>query len=156
MTDTPPPRPPFEVAHIDEIPHTPSNDSYGFQLSGDWKQLRHFFGIREFGANAFVATAAGQEIVHEHVERPNDDQDPVGAEELYYVAAGSATVTLDGESLIAGPGTFVFVGEPSVRRKVVADEVGTTVLAFGTKPGVRFVISRFEAAMSPAPRWSLP
>jgi hypothetical protein len=56
---TPPPRPRFEIARLDDIPHTETDDRYGFQLVGEWRQIRHHFMIREFSANAFVATEAG-------------------------------------------------------------------------------------------------
>lgn len=151
-----PPRPRYEVAHLADIPHTPSNNRYGFQLVGEWRQVRHYFGIREFGANAFVATEPGQEIVHAHSEHPNDDTSDVGDEELYYVARGAAAVTLDGEVVDVDEGTFVFVGDPSVRRSVVAKEAGTTILTFGTNPGVVFVVSQFEQEMSPPDRWTSP
>lgn len=154
MSNTVASRPPYEIAHISEVPHTNSDNRYGFQLMGEWKQVRHYFGIREFAVNAFVATEPGQEIVHEHFEHPNDDQSPVGAEELYYVAAGTANVKLNDETVDARRGTFVFVGEPSVVRSITALEAGTTILAFATNPGVEFVPSKFERDMSPAPRWS--
>lgn len=151
---TPPPRPPYEVAQLDEIPHTESDNSFGFQLVGDWKQIRHFFGIREFAANAFVATEAGQQIVHEHIEEPNDDSSDIGDEELYVIFNGHADVKLNDELIEVGPGTLIFIGDPSVVRSVTAKETGTTVLTFGTNPGVRFAVSEFEERMSPPPRWS--
>ena len=154
MNTDPPPRPRYEIAHLDDIPHTASGHSFGFQLVGEWRQIRHYFGIKEFAANAFIATAPNQEIVHEHAERPNDDATEDGDEELYYVAAGHAVVTADGVTHDAPQGTFMFFGDPSVVRKVVARTVGTTILTFGTNPGVVFVVSQFEAAMSPSPRWA--
>jgi hypothetical protein len=150
----PPPRPPYEVAYLEDIPHTPSDASYGWQLVGEWKQIRPFFGIREFGVNAFIATEPGQEIVHEHVEKPNDDQDPVGAEELYLLTRGSAVIRLNDELVELRPGALIFVGDPGVVRSLTATEAGTTVVAFGTRPGTRFLASAFEEAMTPPPRWS--
>ncbi|UGS38428.1 cupin domain-containing protein [Capillimicrobium parvum] len=155
MTDAPP-RPPYEVAHLTEIAHSPSGPSHSFQLVGEWKQVRHHFAITEFAANAFVATAAGQEIVHEHFERPNDDQSDIGDEELYYIASGSAVVKLDDEVRDVGEGTFVFIGDPFVVRSVTAKEPGTVVLTFGTNPGVAFAVSDFEKSVTPSPRWSDP
>lgn len=149
-----PPRPPYEIAHVDGVPHTTSDSSFGFQLVGEWKQIRHFFSIREFAANAFVATEAGQEIVHEHFEEPNDDTSDVGDEELYVLFKGRADVKLNDELIEVGPGTLIFIGDPSVVRSVTAKEAGTTILTFGTNPGVRFVVSEFEKRMSPPSRWS--
>jgi hypothetical protein len=152
---TAPPRPPYEIATLDEIPHTESDSSFGFQLVGEWKQIRHHFAIREFAANAFVATEAGQQIVHEHSERPNDDSVDFGDEELYFVHSGSARIELGADVVDVGAGACVFVGDPSVVRSVTALEAGTTLLTFGTNPGVDFVVSRFELAMSPPARWSI-
>jgi mannose-6-phosphate isomerase-like protein (cupin superfamily) len=149
-----PKRPAYEVAHLSEIAHTPTDEAvHGLAIPGEWKQIRHHFGIREFSANAFVATEAGQEIVHEHAERANDDPTQPGDEELYFVAAGRARVRLDGEERVVGAGTLVFVGEPAVVRSFTALEAGTTILTFGTNPGVEFVVSRFERDVSPPARW---
>jgi mannose-6-phosphate isomerase-like protein (cupin superfamily) len=148
-----PKRPDYEVAHLSEIPHTPTDGTHGLALSGEWKQIRHYFGIREFSANAFVATAAGQELVHEHAERANDDPSRPGDEELYFVASGRARVRLGAEELEVGAGTLVFVGEPRVVRSFTALEAGTTILTFGTNPGVEFVVSEFERHVSSSPRW---
>jgi hypothetical protein len=149
-----PPRPPYEIAHVSEIPPTPYDGSYGFEIPGDWKQLRHFFGIREFSANAMMATEAGQTVVHEHRERANDDPSKPGDEELYVVLSGRFDVRLDDEHREVGPGTFVFVGEPSVLRSFTALEPGSCVVAMGTNPGVEFIVSKFEREISPPPRWS--
>lgn len=150
---TPPPRPPYEVAHLSEIPHTPSDDSWGFTIPGHWKQLRHYFGIREFSGNAMVAVEAGQEVVHEHAEHANDDMAAPGDEELYIVLSGRFRVRLDDERVEVGPGTFIFVGEPSTVRSFTALEAGAVVVAVGTNPGVEFVVSQFEHEMNPTPRW---
>jgi mannose-6-phosphate isomerase-like protein (cupin superfamily) len=150
----PRPRPPYEVAHLSEIPATDSDDGSGAAIPGEWKQLRHFFGMREFSGNAMVATEAGQEVVHEHAERANDDEAKPGGEELYIVLSGRFRVRLDDERVEVGPGTFVFVGEPRTVRSFTAIEAGATVVAVGTNPGVSFVVSRFEQALSPAPRWT--
>jgi hypothetical protein len=141
-------RPPYEVARLSEIPITPV-DEFDFV----WRQIRHFFGIREFSANVFTGEAVGDEIVHEHAERPNDDASEVGDEELYVVLSGRALARLDGEEREVEAGTFVFVGEPSTVRSLTALEAGTTVLAVGTNPGVRFVVSRWEQERSPPARW---
>ncbi len=147
MATNPRNRPPYEIAHLNSIPHTPS------ELMGEWKQIRHHFGMREFSANAFVATEPGQEIVHEHFERPNDASSDVGDEELYFVANGHAVVIAHGVEHDAPEGTLMFFGDPAVVRKVVARTAGTTILTFGTNPGVEFVVSEFEKRQSPPPRW---
>lgn len=151
---SPPPRPPYEIAHVSEIPATPYDGWRGFEIPGEWKQLRHHFGIREFSSNAMVATEAGQAVVHEHHERANDDPSQPGDEELYIVLKGRFTVRLDDEEREVGEGTFVFVGDPKVVRSFTALEPGSTVVAVGTNPGVEFVVSEFERLVSPPPRWS--
>jgi mannose-6-phosphate isomerase-like protein (cupin superfamily) len=153
MIDSPP-RPPYEIARLEDIALTETGAHPLLRLALQWRQVRHHFMIREFSVNAFTSTARDQEIVHEHFEQPNDATDDVGDEELYLVLGGSATVRLNDETVPVEPGTFVFVGDPSVVRSITAHEPGTTVLAFGTNPGVRFVVSKFEQDVSPPERWS--
>jgi len=50
---------------------------------------------------------AGQDVVEPHTESPE-----LGHEELYFVARGTATFTIDGESFDAPAGTYVFVPIP--------------------------------------------
>jgi mannose-6-phosphate isomerase-like protein (cupin superfamily) len=150
----PPPRPPYELCRLADIAPTPTDDSWGFSIEGEWRQLRHHFGMRELSANAFTATATGQAIVHEHVEQANDDPSQPGDEELYVVLSGRVRVRLGDEHVEAGAGTCVFVGDPATVRSFTALEAGTTVLTVGTNPGVRFVVSAFEQAVSPPPRWT--
>ena len=68
-----------------------------------------------------------------------------GHEELYFVARGSATFTLDGETVVAPAGTYVFLSDPGVRRHAVADEPGTTVLSFGGWRDRAFEVSGWES-----------
>jgi lysophospholipase L1-like esterase len=148
-----PPRPAWEAVHLSEVPVTEVADGFGLQLAGEWKQIRAYFGIREFSVNVFVAQAAGQEIVHSHVEDPNDPGHRRGGEELYLVLSGRAVAQLGRERVEAPAGTLVFVGDPAARRSFTAAEAGTTVLAFGTNPGVRFVASAFEREAGRPPRF---
>ncbi len=135
----------WEVARIDELDRFPVDDE-GLL----WRPVRRRFGIAAFGSNAYTAERAGQRVVEEHTEATN------GHEELYVVATGRATFALDGEEHDAPEGTLIFVGDPFVVRSVTATKPGTTVLTFGTNPGVEFVVSAFEQAMSPPARWSDP
>jgi quercetin dioxygenase-like cupin family protein len=128
-------RPRWQVARISDIePHAGDDDHIG---GAKWIPVRHHFHITEFGINGFVGPAAGEDVIHEH-------QDVHGSEELYLVTSGHATFTLDGEDIDAPTGTFVFCGEPSVRRRAVATEPGTTVVAIGAEGGRPFTISQFE------------
>jgi hypothetical protein len=106
-----------------------------------WASIRRHFGIESFGVNAWTSKEPGQTIIGEH--------DEVGGgagrhEELYVVMTGKATFTVDGESVDAPAGTLVFVRDPEAKRKAVADEEGTTILAMGAKAGEAFKPSNWE------------
>ncbi len=123
----------FKVAALEEmeIP-TPG----GQELR--WATVRAHLGIEAFGINAWTADEAGKEVISEHDEAGSGDQ------ELYVVIKGRATFTVDGEELDAPPGTFVFVRDPATKRKAVAAEPETTVLAIGAKAGEAFTPSQWE------------
>ena len=104
-----------------------------------WLPVRHELGIGAFGTNAYIAREAGDDVVEPHTEKGT------GHEELYFVARGSATFTLDDETVAAPAGTYVFLPDPSVRRHAVADEPGTTVLSFGGWRDRAFAVSGWEA-----------
>jgi len=120
------------IAHIDDLESIAVGER-GLQ----WRPVRSRFGIRAFGTNAYTAEV-GNEIVEEHTERTNSH------EEMYVVVSGRATFTLDGEEVDAPTGTIVHIPEPSVRRKAVAAEPETRVLAVGGKPGEAFQPSAWE------------
>jgi hypothetical protein len=86
--------------------------------------VREHFGIRAFGINAFTPAEDGT-LIGEH------DESGSGQEELYLVLEGNATFEIDGETIDAPEGSFVFV-RPELRRKATGDG---TVLALGAKPG---------------------
>jgi tetratricopeptide (TPR) repeat protein len=100
--------------------------------------IRRELGIRAFGINAWTAREAGEPVIVDH------DEVPSGHEELYLVLSGRARFTLDGEELDAPPGTFVAVKDPAVRRRAVAEEPGTTILAIGAPPGEPFAPRAWE------------
>jgi tetratricopeptide (TPR) repeat protein len=106
-----------------------------------WRPVRRHFGIRAFGANAYTAEKAGDRVVEEHSEATNKH------EELYFVATGRATFTVDGDEVDAPAGTFVFV-QPDIRRGAVAEEAGTTVFVVGGSPGKAFETSSWEAGFA--------
>jgi tetratricopeptide (TPR) repeat protein len=116
-----------------EIPPIPS--------APRWANVRQKLGISAFGINAWTAQSAGQEVIGEH-----DELGPRAGkhEELYVVISGRATFTVDGEELEAPAGTFVFVRDPAAKRKAVAEEAETTVLAIGARPGEAFTPSQWE------------
>jgi len=104
-----------------------------------WLPVRHELGIAAFGTNAYVAQAAGDDVVEPHTEQGT------GHEELYFVARGAATFTLDGEEVEAPAGTYIFLPDPAVKRHAVAREAGTTVLSFGGWRDRSFAVSGWEA-----------
>ncbi len=91
-----------------------------------WHPVRLTLGVRAFGCNAYTAREAGQDVVEPHTEQVH--------EELYFVAAGRATFTIDGNQYDCPNGTYVFVPDPASHRHAVAAEPGTTVLSFGGPP----------------------
>lgn len=95
-----------------------------------WRPLRSQLGIRAFGAAAFTAELVGETVVEPHAEAP----DGRGHQELYFVSRGGARFILDGRSIDAPAGTFVFVEDPSVHREAIATEPATAVLVFGGEP----------------------
>ena len=67
-------------------------------------------------------------------------------EELYLVQRGRARFELDGESVDAPAGTFVFV-RPNVKRTAFAEEPGTTLVALGGMPGKAYEAYGWEIWM---------
>ena len=106
-----------------------------------WHPVRRRLGIRAFGINAYTAENSGQLVVEEHDETGGGAG---GHEELYVVISGRAIFTLNDETLEAPAGSLVFISDPTVRRKAVADEQGTLVLAIGGQPGRSYEISPWE------------
>jgi hypothetical protein len=101
------------VARLDEI-----------ERRGRDIPVREHFGIHAFGLNAFTPAEDGT-LIGEH------DESGSGQEELYLVLDGNAVFEIDGETVDAPSGTFVFV-PPESRRKATGDG---TVLAIGGTPG---------------------
>jgi quercetin dioxygenase-like cupin family protein len=126
------PEPP-KIVHLDEIESIPGPGSL------TWRPVRLTLGIRAFGCNAYTAGEAGQDVVEPHTEDPK-----LAHQELYFVAAGRATFTIDSREYDAPAGTYVFVPDPASHRHAVAAEAGTTVLSFGGPPS--FTPSAWEWA----------
>lgn len=92
-----------------------------------WVPVRRRLGIRAFGTNAYRAAREGDAVIEDHVESP-------GQEELYVVVSGRVRFVVDEEEIDAPAGTAVFLPRPEVRRRGVALEDGTVVLAVGGWP----------------------
>jgi tetratricopeptide (TPR) repeat protein len=115
------PTPP-RITSLDDIEHLPGPDTL------TWLPVRATLDINAFGTNAYVAGAAGDDVVEPHTESPADH------EELYFVARGHARFTIDGSEYDAPTGTYVFIPDPESHRHATALEAGTTVLSFGGPP----------------------
>ena len=105
-----------------------------------WHPVRHALGVRGFGVNAYSGNT-GDDVVEEHTEADDDGR---GHQEMYVVLSGEAQFQVDGETIDAPAGTFVFLPEPTSRRHAVAQAEGTTVLALGGEPGVPYDVSAWE------------
>jgi tetratricopeptide (TPR) repeat protein len=112
----------WRVARLEEIDEATDGRA-------PWRPVRHHLGIRSFGLNAWTGHDVGDRIINEHDEGQPDDP-----EELYVVLQGRARFALDGETVDAPAGTFVFV-PPGTTRTAFAEEPETAVLAFGGVPG---------------------
>ena len=122
----------YAVANLDDIEET--NDG-----RRPWRPIRHHFGISSFGINSWTGHEAGDRIINEHDEE--DEQ-----EELYLVQRGRARFELDGESLDAPAGTFVYA-QPGVKRTAFAEEPATTIVVVGGEPGKAYEVSGWEIWM---------
>jgi len=89
-----------------------------------WIPVRRRLGIGAFGVNAFRAAREGDAVIEDHVESP-------GQEELYVVLRGRAQLIVDEETVEMAAGSAVFLPQPHVRRRGVALEADTVVLAIG-------------------------
>jgi mannose-6-phosphate isomerase-like protein (cupin superfamily) len=121
----------YGVARLDELGRIPVEEGL------EWRPIRRRFGIRAFGTNAYTSERVGAIVVEEHTERS-------GHEELYFVVSGRARFTVGEEELDAPAGTIVFVSDPTLQRKAVSEEEGTTVLTAGGWPDKPFVPSAWE------------
>jgi hypothetical protein len=119
--------PAHRVAHLDELESIPGPGSL------TWRPVRAHFDVRAFGCNAYTAERAGEDVVEPHDEA--DPNDPPGHQELYFVHAGSAEFTVEGDTFEAPAGTYVWLPDPAAHRRAVAREPGTTVLSFGGPAG---------------------
>jgi hypothetical protein len=105
--------PKWRVARLDDI-----------EKRGRDIPVREHLGIHAFGVNAFGPGEDGT-LIGDHTESGS------GQEELYLVLDGTATFEIDGETVAAPAGTFLFI-HPESRRRATGDG---TVLAIGATVG---------------------
>ena len=111
---------PPRIVHLDQLESIPGPGTL------TWRPVRLALDVRAFGCNAYTADEVGRDVVEPHTEDLT-----LAHQELYFVAAGRATFTIDGVTHDAPSGTFVFVPDPASHRHAVAAEPGTSVLSFG-------------------------
>jgi hypothetical protein len=107
------------------------------------RPVRHHLGITAFGVNAWTAREAGDRIINEHEEREDDGDTQ---EELYIVQSGRARFEIDGETIDAPAGSFVFI-KPNTKRTAFAEEADTTIVVIGGSPGQAFEVFGWEIWM---------
>jgi quercetin dioxygenase-like cupin family protein len=110
----------------------------------NWRPIRRPLGIRAFGINAYTADE-GKHVVEEHSESQLEH------EEIYVVLSGRASFTVGDDEVEVPAGSFVFVRDPQTKRRAVALENGTTVLAVGGKPGEAYEPSAWESWFAASP-----
>lgn len=97
---------------------------------GRWAALNGPLGLDAYGVNVLEA-GPDEGVVSSH------DESETAQQELYVVVAGRARITVGDESIDAGPGTAVGVGDPALTRSYEALEPGTRVLCIGAQPSGR-------------------
>jgi len=127
---------PFQAAHISQIEGRLVDGGPQARIP-----VREYFGIGAFGVNAFTVAEAGEGLVEAHDELSGGAD---GHEELYFVSAGHAVFTVNGEEVDAPAGTFVFVRDPGARRSAVSAAPDTTVLIVGAPRGRAYRVASWE------------
>jgi uncharacterized cupin superfamily protein len=94
---------------------------------GLWAGLNGRLGIGAFGVNV-VEPAPGEGLASAH------DEVESAQEELFVVVSGRARFTVGDETIEAGPGTAIGIGDPALTRGYQALEPGTRVLCIGAQP----------------------
>jgi tetratricopeptide (TPR) repeat protein len=131
----------YVVARLDELESAPILAPGATDDGRQRFDVRRRLDISSFGIQAFSAPR-GVDVIREHDETVLGD---AGQEELYIVLTGAATFEIDGESVEAPSGSFVYV-QPTAKRKATAKDDGTTILAVGGTPGKAYEPSPQEAA----------
>jgi hypothetical protein len=104
-------------------------------VAGGPEPLRHRVLRRE----RLDGQESGDRIINEHDEAEEQ-------EELYLVQWGRVRFELDGNTVDAPAGTFVYA-EPGVKRTAFAEAPGTTIVVVGGTPGQVYEVSGWEVWM---------
>jgi hypothetical protein len=132
------------LANVDTLaqvdPQNPDINDCEFHL------VRRHFDVQAFGVNAATGNA-GDEMIEEHHEADDEENQTNGHEELFAVMTGHAVFTVDGEEIDAPAGTIVFVRDPTLLRHARAPTNGTAILMVGGPAGNPYTVSRWELAL---------
>lgn len=130
-----------EVETLAEVaPGNPNINPGAFHL------VRRHFDVQAFGVNVASANA-GDEMIEEHHEADDEENETNGHEELFVVMSGHAQFTVDGEEIDAPAGTIVFVRDPALLRAARATVDETTIFIVGGPAGAPYTVSRWEASL---------
>ncbi len=124
----------------DVAPGNPNINPGAFHL------VRRHFGVQACGVNAAVGNA-GDEMIEEHHEADDEQNETNGHEELFAVMTGHAIFTVDGEEIDAPAGMIVFVRDPALLRAARATADDTTIFMVGGPAGLPYTVSRWESAL---------
>jgi mannose-6-phosphate isomerase-like protein (cupin superfamily) len=108
--------------------------------------VRRHFDVQAFGVNAARGNA-GDEMIEEHHEADDEENETNGHQELFVVMSGHAVFTVDGEEIDAPAGTLVFVRDPALLRAARATADDTKILMVGGPAGVPYTVSRWEESL---------
>ena len=136
---------PFQAAHISQIEARRVEGRAQTRTP-----VREYFDIGAFGVNASTVAVAGEQLVEAHDELSAGGD---GHEELYFVSAGHAVFTVNGEEVDAPAGTFLFVRDPAARRSAVSAAPDTTVLIVGAPRGRVYRVAPWEYASAAFARY---
>ena len=132
------------LANVDTLaqvdPGNPNINEGAFHL------IRRHFDVQAFGVNAATGNA-GDEMIEEHHEADDEENQTNGHQELFAVMTGHALFTVDGEEIDAPAGTIVFVRDPALLRAARATADDTTIFVVGGPASVPYTISRWEAPL---------
>jgi hypothetical protein len=113
---------------------------------GPFHLVRRHFDVQAFGVNA-ARGDAGDEMIEQHHEADDEENETNGHEELFAVISGHAVFTIDGEEIDAPAGTIVFVRDPTLLRAARATANDTTIFMVGGPGAAPYTVSRWEQAL---------
>jgi hypothetical protein len=135
---------PYASVHLTDVATLAQVDPGNPEINpGAFHLLRRHFDVQAFGVNAATGNA-GDEMIEEHHEADDEENETNGHQELFAVMTGHALFTVDGEEIDAPPGTIVFVRDPALLRAARAIVDDTTILMVGGPTGVPYAVSRWE------------